>query len=837
MSLIRLAEKQRVRKAIIGWDAAMKKHPLLYRYSLPCLLSCVLTEIGWAGPQAPPPVPPTAPVASADETDGAEPILRGPVHEAFAEPMRLNAMPNATVPKAPPEPVPEVPPEIRPADEGATWIPGYWAWDEDRKDFIWVSGIWRVVPPDRRWVPGYWSHEAEGYRWIAGFWTDTKVETVEYLPEPPPASLEIGPASPSPGDDYYWSCGYWDFYGGRYCWRPGFWAMSHRDWMWQPAHYNWTPRGFIFVAGYWDYPLACRGQIFAPVCFRRIGYYGPRGFYSPCIALDTPRLMFNLFVRPSMCHYYWGDYYGPSYLGRGWYPWVQYCDRVGYDPIFAFYRTEYRHRGMDFDHDMRNWYDRVNRSPEFRPPHTMRDQERFAREFSRDADMKRFVVASRLSEIAERPDFADRFHRIPDSQREQIRTKSNEWQKLVRQRHDVEAKLSDSAPGRAMRDSGPAIAGKGSASRTLHLNETPDVAVSKTVKRPPTHDAKTVKSIDRSPPDLKLGTDSARSDGRSKRDSTADPKIVRSTERSEGETKSNTKSLRKEAGNPANSAIDTGGTNTRRGDRITEKPFAGNTSQSQSAENRSGRTVENNSEPASRSNQGRSGRTSKSLDNSLPRTQSADPAAGAAGDLQRTTSQPRSSRSSSAFPADSGPTGVTTGGSASKGIRKSTGPDLSGRDSSRNLTPAPSGSTSGESRSSATDNVLRRATSADRAVVNPATRSDGTTFRIDRGDSALRQRSSISDQSGISTRRSTDALPRTTFRASDPTIGRSSDGGGSSARVRSGGDLGARDTVSRDSGSSRSFRSAPLRDSGSSSGSQSFGSSSRGGDRGGRGRN
>lgn len=812
--------KPRVRIAF-GGETEMNTYPLISRCSLTCLLSSVLTGIGWASPEAPPIVPPAAPVAAAEETDGVEPILRGPIHEAFAEPMRLNAGPSVTVPKSPPEPVPEIPPEIRPADEGATWIPGYWAWDDDRGDFIWISGIWRVVPPDRRWVPGYWSHDAEGFRWIAGFWAETKAETVEYLPEPPPASLEIGPASPAPSDDYYWSCGYWDFFGGRYCWRPGFWAMSYRDWMWQPAHYIWSPRGFIFVAGYWDYPLACRGQIFAPVCFRRLGDYGPRGCYSPFIALDTPRLMFHLFVRPSTCHYYWGDYYGPGYLGRGWYPWVQYCDRIGYDPLFAFYRTEYRHRGMDFEHDMRNWHDRVARSPDFRPPHTMREQERFTRERPHDDDMKRLVVASRLSDIAGRPDFGDRYHRVSDSQREQIGTQSHEWQKLAGQRHDVETSSKDMPRGHGPRESGTPNIRTGRAAESLHLNETPDVAVSRTVKRPPTHDAKSAKPSDRSPPDLTLGADAARGSERSKRDSTPDPKIVRSTERSGNETKMETKSSRKEPRTAADAATEAGGASARRDTRITEGPVAGAASQSHSSQDTSARTLDSGRERTNRSDQNRSDRTSKSLDASQPRTQPADSTPGTTGDRQRTNAQPRSSRSSSAFPADAGSTGSPTGASAPDRTRKSTVPDLSDRTTSRELTPAPSGSVTRESRSSAT--------TMDRNRVNSAPRAEGTTYRMDRGDAVLRPRSTVTDRSDTVTRRAPDPAPRTTFRPTDSTTGRSSDSGGFSARIRSGSD-----TSLRDSGASRSLRSGP---SGESSSGRSFGSSSRSGDHGGRGRN
>ena len=43
----------------------------------------------------------------------------------------------------------EVPPEYKPEGENVQWIPGYWAWDVAQSDFIWVSGLWRDVPPGR----------------------------------------------------------------------------------------------------------------------------------------------------------------------------------------------------------------------------------------------------------------------------------------------------------------------------------------------------------------------------------------------------------------------------------------------------------------------------------------------------------------------------------------------------------------------------------------------------------------------------------------------------------------------------------------------------------------
>lgn len=76
-----------------------------------------------------------------------------------------------------------------------------------------------------------------------------------------------------------------------------------------PARYQWTPRGYIFVQGYWDYNLDRRGIIFAPVYYSRPVYARPHYDYSPGIALDIGVIAFGLFTLPSSHFYYFGDYY------------------------------------------------------------------------------------------------------------------------------------------------------------------------------------------------------------------------------------------------------------------------------------------------------------------------------------------------------------------------------------------------------------------------------------------------------------------------------------------------------------------------------------------------
>src|SRR5438093_9202795 len=82
-----------------------------------------------------------------DDGSGMQVLTQGPVHEAFAEPVVYDPRPGPVIPKQPPAPIEEMPPEQKPEGDDVQWVPGYWAWDDSRNDFLWISGIWRAVPP------------------------------------------------------------------------------------------------------------------------------------------------------------------------------------------------------------------------------------------------------------------------------------------------------------------------------------------------------------------------------------------------------------------------------------------------------------------------------------------------------------------------------------------------------------------------------------------------------------------------------------------------------------------------------------------------------------------
>ncbi len=372
----------------------------------------------------------------ADET--AEPMLRGPLHEAFAEPIQLDPQAGTVVPKKPPEPIEELPPEAKPADENVVWIPGYWAWDDDREDFIYVSGVWRVPPQGQRWVPGYWTQSDAGYQWVAGFWAPVQAEEVQYLPYPP-ESLESGPNSPAPSDGHYWVSGCWHYRDSRYAWRPGYWDTLREGRVCVPAHYVWTPQGVVFVDRYLDYPFAGRGVIFAPVCFSRPFYARPGFCYTPNVVIDSSHLLMHLFVQPRSCRYYWGDYYGHHPRpGHRYDTWFDHHGRHGYDPMFAYYSAYHRCRNIDYVQRLRGWHDYFQRHEDCRPAHSMSAQVQLATRAARETDLKYALLGNRMDEVLSRKDEHFHFDRVSADHRQSWAQVANQTRELTRRRLEVE---------------------------------------------------------------------------------------------------------------------------------------------------------------------------------------------------------------------------------------------------------------------------------------------------------------------------------------------------------------------------------------------------------------
>jgi hypothetical protein len=318
--------------------------------------------------------------AASSDQEGVQVEARGPVHEAFAEPAIRGPRATPMVPKEPPAPIEELPPDQKPEGDNVVWIPGYWAWDADRNDFLWVSGTYRAVPPGRSWVPGRWNQVDGGWQWVPGYWAEDTTQSqteqagseVEYLPAPPDPVAEAPPPAPASTDVYV--PGTWVYHDTRYMWRPGFYVPYRAGWVWIPAHYIWTPAGYVFVEGYWDFALSDRGLLFAPV-YVRAGLYGrPGWFYQPSYTVPVPFLMGCLFVRADTCHYFFGDYFDAAYQRAGYVSWINF--RVGqrfYDPLFEYYRFAHRDNPAWY-RDLRAVYIGRQEGRIPRPPHNLLQQ-------------------------------------------------------------------------------------------------------------------------------------------------------------------------------------------------------------------------------------------------------------------------------------------------------------------------------------------------------------------------------------------------------------------------------------------------------------------------------
>jgi hypothetical protein len=337
-------------------------------------------------PGEPPPVPgyekntPAVPRDSDKPAPGGQdseiqPQLRGPIHEGYAQP-NGPPRPGPAVSKKPPEPIREVPPEQKPEGDNVAWIPGYWSWDEDKSDFIWVSGFWRVAPAGRKWVPGYWTKTDSGWQWVSGFWAAANQSEMPYTEQPPPASLDRGPNIPPPDDDYEYTPGCWLYRNNRYMWSPGFWYRPRPGLLYCPPRWCWTPNGYLFSPGYWDYDLEDRGVLFAPVSFASPLWEQDDWSYTPDYALNTAAVLASLWVRPNWGNYAFGDYYAGRYARLGYEPWLGWGPRF-HDPLYGYYRWANRNN-LSWRRNLVGLYNGRVRGNLALPPRTLAAQGRLA---------------------------------------------------------------------------------------------------------------------------------------------------------------------------------------------------------------------------------------------------------------------------------------------------------------------------------------------------------------------------------------------------------------------------------------------------------------------------
>jgi hypothetical protein len=207
----------------------------------------------------------------------------------------------------------------------------------------------------------------------------------------------------------------------------------------------------VYVDGYWDYEVARRGVLFAPVYFNA-DVYSRSGFrYSPSTVISVSVFANHLFSRPRYHHYYFGDYYGASYQTSGYYSsYSIHRQRHGYDPIYAHQRWQHR-QDRDWERGIESQFQHRRDHEDARPPRTWEAQRALARSEaeSREASL---LVAAPLEELARSPDGPVRFRPVDKQARQTYAERGKEVRRFREERQQLEARTADAAddrPGRA----------------------------------------------------------------------------------------------------------------------------------------------------------------------------------------------------------------------------------------------------------------------------------------------------------------------------------------------------------------------------------------------------
>lgn len=189
---------------------------------------------------------------------GASSFLHGAkLHEAYI-PKETDSLFLQEVSKKPPQKKAEVVSEN--SDEKASWIPGYWAWDDEISDFEWVRGFYRTLPLEHTWVPGFWHPLGNKWVWNEGYFRGSE-EIISPISKAPPP--KINERIPQPENvDQFWVNGMWiwDTDQHKYTWHSGLFGKFNSDWVFVPCRYIYREKGYLLVSSYWDYPLEKRAR-------------------------------------------------------------------------------------------------------------------------------------------------------------------------------------------------------------------------------------------------------------------------------------------------------------------------------------------------------------------------------------------------------------------------------------------------------------------------------------------------------------------------------------------------------------------------------------------------
>ena len=379
------------------------------------------------------------------------------MHEAFAEVVQYDPAPGIAVAKQPPKPIEAVAPQQKPEGEGYQWIGGYWGWDEDRSDFLWISGVWRIPPPEdavgARLLGRNRGPLAVGFRLLGPRLASPRASRSSTCPRhrppwrpapaarPPPTTtsgarlLGLAP-EPLPVANPLLGPG------------PDFLGVD-------PLALRVDAQRLRLRAGPLGLHLAASRVSFCPVYFHRPIYLHAGYRFVPSVVIYGNVLHQHLFCRPQYGHYYFGDYYA-SLRAVGHLPWFSlYHSRrpaSRFTPITAGISATGSPTGSTQVH---RWH-RYHRDNEHaRPLHTLDDIRRVASHSNHDGGRGHRPMVGSLDEQRHGDRFPVRLERLTHDRHEASSRRGRDVHELAGRRAELERGLREKL-GHENPDMGPA---------------------------------------------------------------------------------------------------------------------------------------------------------------------------------------------------------------------------------------------------------------------------------------------------------------------------------------------------------------------------------------------
>jgi hypothetical protein len=170
-------------------------------------------------------------------------------------------------------------------------------------------------------------------------------------------------------------------------------------------------------------------------------------FFTPTYVIDTGPLALHLFVRPTYCHYYFGDFYAAHYSSWGFRPWYtcdfRYRSTYCYDPLLVFYVGYHRRHGrIDYCDRLASWNRHYRDHAHHRPPRTAREFDRFVASHGHDRDrdfVKNAALGRKLDDVVKEPRGDRKFRTITAVERTEKVKVASSSRELARMRKELES--------------------------------------------------------------------------------------------------------------------------------------------------------------------------------------------------------------------------------------------------------------------------------------------------------------------------------------------------------------------------------------------------------------